>query len=70
METTTIGVNAGAVWNLLNENGKMEVAVLKKESGLTEAELWAAIGWLSREGKIAYAPEKVGKKTVKYFTLA
>ena len=70
METKTIGTNAGTVWNLLNENGMMEIAALKKASALTEAELWAAIGWLSREEKVILDSKKVGKKTVKTIVLA
>ena len=47
-----IGNNAGAVWNALN-NGEMEIKELKKSVKLTDKELWAAIGWLAREDKLA-----------------
>ncbi len=47
-----IGNNAGAVWNALN-NGEMEIKELKKSVKFTDKELWAAIGWLAREDKLA-----------------
>ncbi len=47
-----IGNNAGAVWNALN-NGEMEIKDLKKSVKFTDKELWAAIGWLAREDKLA-----------------
>ena len=70
METKVIGTNAGLVWNLLNEKKCVEVAELKKMSGLNESEFWAAIGWLSREDKLVYSTEKQGRKTIKKFSLA
>uniref|UniRef100_UPI00359C6312 winged helix-turn-helix domain-containing protein n=2 Tax=Phocaeicola plebeius TaxID=310297 RepID=UPI00359C6312 len=42
---------------------------LKKESKLSNAEFWAAIGWLSKENKLAFSTEKVGKKIVKTYSL-
>lgn len=42
---------------------------LKKESKLSDAEFWAAIGWLSKEDKLVFTTEKVGKKTVKAYSL-
>lgn len=69
MEQELIGKNAGTVWHLLNGKKSVEVAHLKKESKLSEAEFWAAIGWLSKEDKLDFSSEKVGKKTVKSFSL-
>lgn len=48
-----IGTNAGKVWTLLDETGTQNVKDLKKSSKLTDKDLYAAIGWLAREGKIA-----------------
>ena len=39
-----IGTNAGLVWNALNEGGKMSV----------KADMYAAFGWLAKEGKLAF----------------
>ena len=53
MNTDQIGVYAGQVWQVLNQAVAMGTKQLKKESKLkTDKELFAAIGWLAREGKI------------------
>jgi len=52
MITNEIGLNAGKIWNLLNEQGEHSVKELKKKLKLTDHEFFMAIGWLSREGKI------------------
>ena len=54
MNVETIGLWAGAVWNALNENdGALGMKALKKATKLKEKELYAAIGWLAREGKVS-----------------
>ena len=53
MNVETIGLWAGAVWNSLNDaNGSLTVKGLKKTTKLKEKEVFAAIGWLAREGKV------------------
>ncbi len=53
MNVETIGLWAGAVWNALNEkDGALGMKALKKATKLKEKELYAAIGWLAREGKV------------------
>ncbi len=47
-----IGTNAGIIWNLLNNNQRWNIAELREASGLTEKEIYTAIGWLARENKI------------------
>lgn len=50
-----IGQNAGLVWNALNQLGKMDIKALKKATKLrTDKELYAAIGWLAKEGKLSF----------------
>lgn len=46
------GINAGRLWTILDEAGRQNVKDLKKSSKLTDKDLYAAIGWLAREGKI------------------
>lgn len=48
-----IGTNAGKVWRLLDEAGTQNVKDLKKLSKLTDKDLYAALGWLAREGKVS-----------------
>ena len=48
MNVETIGF-----WNALNDaNGSLTVKGLKKTTKLKEKEVFAAIGWLAREGKV------------------
>ncbi|MDD2244202.1 MAG: winged helix-turn-helix domain-containing protein [Dysgonamonadaceae bacterium] len=53
-----IGINAGKVWTILDETGRMNVKDLKKTSKLTDKDLYAAIGWLAREGKLSLVVEE------------
>ena len=52
MDKKAIGTNAGIIWNLLNNSEKWDVSQLMEKSGLTEIEVYTAIGWLARENKI------------------
>ena len=50
-----IGTNAGLVWRALNEGGKMSVKALKKATKIkTEKDMYAAFGWLAKEGKLSF----------------
>lgn len=52
MNVETIGSWAGLVWNALNAAESLTFKQVKKETKLKEKELYAAIGWLGREGKL------------------
>lgn len=52
MNKKLIGTHAGIIWNLLNNNQKWNISRLREASGLTEKEIYTAIGWLARENKI------------------
>ena len=53
MNVETIGLWACAVWNSINDaNCSLTVKGLKKTTKLKEKEVFAAIGWLAREGKV------------------
>ena len=54
MDKTQIVTIAGIVWKLLSDNAHWEYEKLKKESGLSDRDLNAAIGWLAREDKIDF----------------
>lgn len=45
-------MNAGLVWNALAAGETMSLKQLKKATKLKDKELFAAIGWLAREGKL------------------
>lgn len=51
---TKIGENAGAIWGAL-QNGAQGLKALKKATKLKNEELYLALGWLAREGKICFS---------------
>ena len=53
MKLEEIGTNAGKVWEALSDGSKKTTAEIKKTTKLTDKEIFAAIGWLAREGKVA-----------------
>lgn len=55
MNIDTIGTNAGSVWNALNEADALGLKQIKKITKLKDKELYTALGWLAREGKILIA---------------
>ena len=57
MNEETIGMNAGAVWNALNEAQVLGSKQLKKVTKLKDEDLYVAIGWLARENKIVIAAD-------------
>ena len=52
MNTEAIGSWAGLVWTALNESNVLGLKQLKKITKLKDKEVFAAIGWLAREGKV------------------
>lgn len=52
MNVDVIGSWAGLVWEALNASGMLTVKGLKKATKLKEKEIYAALGWLGREGKV------------------
>ena len=55
MNTDTIGTWAGLVWNALSEADVLGNKQIKKMTKLKDKELYAALGWLARAGKITFA---------------
>ena len=54
MITTKIGENAGLIWNAL-QSGALTMKALKKATKLKNDELYLALGWLAREGKVSFS---------------
>jgi hypothetical protein len=50
-----IGATAGDVWRILSERGGQTLAGLKKSIDAPDELIVAAVGWLSREDKLAFA---------------
>ena len=53
MITSKIGENAGLIWNAL-QGGALTLKALKKATKLKNDELYLALGWLAREGKVSF----------------
>ena len=53
MITTKIGDNAVLIWNEL-QGGALTLKALKKATKLKNDDLNLALGWLAREGKVAF----------------
>lgn len=49
-----IGVNSGLVWKYLNSKRGATIKEIRKDCKLTERDTYAALGWLAREGKLAF----------------
>ncbi len=58
MLSDEIGHMAGKVWRTLHEQGEMTVAGLKKAVGAKDSSVDWAIGWLAREGKLAFRKDR------------
>ncbi len=64
MNTEVIGTNAGTVWVALSGAEALGIKQLKKITKLKDKEVYAALGWLAREGKIAIEPDPEDEKEV------
>ncbi|MDR0574240.1 MAG: winged helix-turn-helix domain-containing protein [Tannerella sp.] len=55
MTIESIGTAAGTVWTALSTSGKMTIKDLKKVAKIkTDKELFSALGWLAKEGKLIF----------------
>lgn len=54
MNSAIIGEWAGLIWKALSEADKLDIKQLKKMTKLKEKEVAYGLGWLAREGKIAF----------------
>ena len=62
MNAETIGTWAGLIWNALNEADVLGSKQIKKVTKLKDKELYAAIGWWAREGKLNIEESEDGKE--------
>lgn len=58
MNVELIGSWAGLVWNALDGVESLNLKQVKKATKLKEKELYAAMGWLGREGKLNIVEEE------------
>lgn len=52
MEMIPIGENAGKLWEVLELGSEFSASQLESKLDMSRDELFSAIGWLAREGKI------------------
>ena len=62
MNVEIIGTNAGTVWVALNDAQALGVKQLKKITKLKDKEVYAALGWIAREGKINIEADPADEK--------
>lgn len=55
-----IGSIAGTIWHYLEKNDEATVTQLTREMDMSERKILMAIGWLAREGKLAFEQRKRG----------
>ena len=55
-----IGNNAGLVWSALAGSSAVNLKDVKKQTKLTEKDLYAALGWLAREEKVIFSEDAEG----------
>ncbi|BES61760.1 conserved hypothetical protein [uncultured Dysgonomonas sp.] len=49
-----IGTNAGIIWQLLSDRGRLSIRELGEYTCLSSLNLGLAIGWLAREGNVTF----------------
>jgi hypothetical protein len=55
MTIESIGTVSGIVWTALSTSGKLSIKELKKATKIkTDKELFSALGWLAKEGKLVF----------------
>jgi hypothetical protein len=52
--TEQVGSIAGRVWKILDIWEEADIVTLKKLADVPEEDIYAALGWLAREGKISF----------------
>jgi hypothetical protein len=54
IDSDPIGATAGALWQILSDDGSATFARLIQEVGVPESLFYMAVGWLAREGKLEF----------------
>ncbi len=62
MDVDKIGTDAGLVWQALSAADALGVKQIKKATKLKKEEIFAALGWLAREGKVNIAVDPEDEK--------
>lgn len=58
METIRIDLDAGIIWQVINENKDIKITDLKKLTKMEIKNIYLALGWLARENKVFFLTRK------------
>jgi hypothetical protein len=65
--TWKIGSDAGKVWRVLDTWGEVDIESISRLARINEFEVFTAVGWLAREGKIGGARKGKREKKTKFW---
>jgi hypothetical protein len=63
----TIGKDAGKIWRTLEIWGEVDAVSLSRLSRIVEQDVFTAVGWLAREGKIDGGIHNVDEKKILFW---
>lgn len=63
----TIGKDAGKIWRTLEIWGEVDAISLSRLSRIVEHDVFTAVGWLAREGKIDGSVHNVDEKKILFW---
>lgn len=64
--TDKIGVDAGKIWDTLNQWGEIDVSSIARITNIEERDVYSALGWLAREDKIQAKKGKTKDHNIKF----
>jgi len=59
-----IGINAGKIWQFLDQNGESSISEIRRALSMKNTDVRMALGWLARENKIFFFEEEENLRVV------
>jgi hypothetical protein len=63
----TIGKDAGKIWHTLDIWGEVDAQSLSRLSRIVEQDVFSAVGWLAREGKVDGIMRNIDEKKILFW---
>ena len=63
--TATIGINGGKIWRVLDIWNDVDLPSLQRLIRIEETDVFSAVGWLAKEGKIEVTQSGLEKKSMR-----
>lgn len=63
----TVGKDAGKIWKTLEIWGEVDAQSLSRLSRIVEQDVFTAVGWLAREGKVDGALQSIDEKRILFW---